>query len=80
MRKIVNAYAFVYACLFVFCRFLMENGGRQALDKLDEWGEWMEYQVDHNDYLAGFVGAVCLMAIPYIIGIIDIVFVTGGAK
>ena len=44
------------------------------LGLLDRLGDWMEDQVDHNDYLAGFVGAVCLMAIPYLVGIIDIVF------
>ena len=44
-----------------------------ALEKLDKLGDWLGDQIDHNDYLAGFVGAVCLMAIPYLIGIIDIV-------
>lgn len=77
LRKIVNAYAFIYACLFVFSRFVMESGGRQVLDKLDAAGEWMEYQVDHNDYLAGFLLALVFFAIPYILGIISIVFVEG---
>ena len=45
-----------------------------ALEKLDKFGDWLGDQIDHNDYLAGFVGAVCLMAIPYLIGVIDIVF------
>ncbi len=40
---------------------------------LDRLGDWMEYQVDHNDYLAGVVGALALLAIPYLIGVIDIV-------
>ena len=44
-----------------------------ALEKLDKLGDWLGDQIDNNDYLAGFVGAVCLMAIPYLIGIIDIV-------
>ena len=44
-----------------------------ALEQLDKFGDWLGDQIDHNDYLAGFVGAVCLMAIPYLIGIIDIV-------
>lgn len=44
------------------------------LDRLGDWmGDWMEYQVDHNDYLAGVVGALALLAIPYLIGVIDIV-------
>ena len=80
MKYVENVYAFIYACLFVFSRFVMENGGRQALDKLDGFGEWLEYQVDTNDYLAGALGALMLIAIPYIVGIIDIVFVTGGTK
>ena len=45
-----------------------------AMELLDRFGDWLEDQIDHNDYLAGFVGAVCLMAIPYLVGIIDIVF------
>lgn len=40
---------------------------------LDRLGDWLEYQVDHNDYLAGAVGALALLAIPYLIGVIDIV-------
>lgn len=44
-----------------------------ALGLLDRLGDWLEYQVDHNDYLAGAVGALALLAIPYLIGVIDIV-------
>lgn len=44
------------------------------LNFLDRAGEWLEYQVDHNDYLAGFLLGIALFAIPYIIGVIDIVF------
>ena len=43
------------------------------LGLLDRLGDWLEYQVDHNDYLAGAVGALALLAIPYLIGVIDIV-------
>ena len=43
------------------------------LEKLDGFGKWLEHQVDHNDYLAGFVFALTLFAIPYLVGIIDIV-------
>ena len=44
-----------------------------ALEQLDRFGKWLEDQIDHNDYLAGFVFGICLFAIPYIIGIIDII-------
>lgn len=40
---------------------------------LDRLGDWMADQVDHNDYLAGAIGALTLIAIPYLIGVIDIV-------
>ena len=45
----------------------------EALALLDRFGDWMVDQVDHNDYLAGFVFAVVLFAIPYLLGIVDIV-------
>ncbi len=53
----------VYAWAYVFV----------LLGLLDRLGDWLEYQVDHNDYLAGAVGALALLAIPYLIGVIDIV-------
>ena len=40
---------------------------------LDRFGKWLADQIDNNDYLAGFVFGICLFAIPYIIGVIDIV-------
>lgn len=49
----------------------------EVLGLLDRFGDWMVDQIDHNDYLAGFVFAVVLFAIPYIVGIIDIVFLGG---
>lgn len=61
MKILKNAWIYGWAYLFV------------ALELLDRFGKWLEDQVDHNDYLAGFIGAVCLMAIPYLIGVIDIV-------
>ena len=46
-------------------------------EKLDQSPEevraWLEEQIDHNDYLAGIVFGICLFAIPYILGVIDIV-------
>ena len=53
----------VYAWAYVFV----------LLGLLDRLGDWLEYQVDHNDYLVGAVGALALLAIPYLIGVIDIV-------
>lgn len=53
----------VYAWAYVFV----------LLGLLDRLGDWLEDQVDHNDYLAGAVGALALLAIPYLIGVIDIV-------
>ena len=44
-----------------------------VLEKLDKLADWLADQVDHNDYLAGFVFALVLFAIPYIIGVVDIV-------
>lgn len=61
MKTLVKVWVYGWAYLFV------------ALELLDRFGKWLEYQVDHNDYLAGFIGAVCLLAIPYLVGVIDIV-------
>ena len=44
-----------------------------ALKPLDRFGAWLEDQVDHNDYLAGAIGAVFLMLLPWLFGVIDIV-------
>ena len=52
-----------YLCAYVFV----------ALEKLDKLSDWLADQVDNNDYLAGFVFALVLFAIPYIIGVVDIV-------
>ena len=43
------------------------------LEQLDRLADWMADQIDHNNYLAGAIGALALMAIPYIIGVFDIV-------
>lgn len=53
----------IYAWAYVFV----------ALEKLDKLSDWLADQVDRNDYLAGFVFALTLFAIPYLVGIIDIV-------
>ena len=44
-----------------------------VLELLDRLADWLGDQIDHNDYLAGFVFGICLFAIPYIVGLIDIV-------
>ena len=43
------------------------------LELIDRAGGWMLYQVDHSDFLAGFVFATVFVTIPYLLGIIDIV-------
>ena len=53
----------IYSWAFIFV----------VLEKLDKLSDWMADQIDHNNYLAGAIGAMALMAIPYIIGVIDIV-------
>lgn len=37
----------------------------EALDRL---GDWMADQVDHNDYLAGALGVVCMYILVYLVG------------
>ncbi len=41
---------------------------------LDRLGDWLEYQVDHNDYLAGAVFVVVLFEFVWAMGIIDVVW------
>lgn len=43
------------------------------LELLDRAGGWLLYQVDNNNYLAGFLVGIALFAIPYLFGVIDIV-------
>jgi hypothetical protein len=38
----------------------------EVLALLDRVGDWMVDQVDHNDYLAGFLFAVVLFAMVYL--------------
>lgn len=61
MKTLKTAWIYGWAYLFV------------ALELLDSFGKWLEDQIDHNDYLAGIVFGICLFAIPYILGVIDIV-------
>ena len=44
------------------------------LEMIDRAGGWLLYQVDTNDYLAGFLAGIALFAIPYLFGFIDITF------
>ena len=61
MKALTTIWCYLWAYVFV------------ALEKLDKLSDWLTDQVDHNDYLAGFVFALTLFAIPYIIGVVDIV-------
>ena len=61
MKTLTMVWCYLWAYVFIL------------LEKMDKLGDWIANQIDHNDYLAGFVFGVCLFAIPYIIGIIDIV-------
>lgn len=68
MKKAEMAWCYLWEYLFIAWELLKRCGKR-----LDLFGEWMEHQVDHNNYLAGFIGAVYLITIPWLIGIIDII-------
>lgn len=46
----------------------------KAINLVDRAGGWLLYQIDNNDYLAGALFGIALFAIPYLFGIIDIVF------
>ena len=61
MKALAKVWIYGWAYLFI------------ALEQLDRFGDWLSDQVDHNDYLAGALFAIALIAIPYLIGIIDIV-------
>ena len=61
MKALTMVWCYLWAYVFM------------ALGKLDKVSDWLADQVDHNDYLAGFVFALVLFAIPYIIGVVDIV-------
>ena len=45
----------------------------KTIDIIDHVGGWMLWQVDNNNYLAGFIAGLCFVAIPYLVGIIDVV-------
>lgn len=45
----------------------------RAVNLIDRAGGWLLWQIDHNDVLEGFLFGVLLFAIPYLLGIIDIV-------
>ena len=61
MKALTMVWCYLWAYVFT------------ALEKLDKLSDWLADQVDHNNYLAGAIGALALMAIPYIIGVFDIV-------
>ena len=45
----------------------------RTIDVIDRAGGWLLWQVDNNDFFGGVIFGICLFAIPYIIGLIDIV-------
>jgi len=45
----------------------------KTIDIIDRAGGWLLWQVDNNDFFAGILFGIALFAIPYIVGIIDIV-------
>lgn len=45
----------------------------KTIEFIDRAGGWLLYQVDNNNYFAGFIAGICFIAIPYLFGIIDIV-------
>ena len=45
----------------------------RMLEMIDRAGGWLLWQVDHNDYFAGALFVVDLIAIVYLVGLIDIV-------
>ena len=45
----------------------------KTIDLIDRAGGELLWQIDNNDYLAGFLFGIALFAIPYLFGIIDIV-------
>ena len=44
-----------------------------VVDAIDRAGGWLLWQIDNNDYFAGALFGIALFAIPYLLGIIDIV-------
>ena len=45
----------------------------KLIELIDRAGGWLLWQVDHNDYFAGVLFGIALFAIPYLLGLIDIV-------
>jgi len=45
----------------------------KTIDLIDRAGGWLLWQVDNNDYFAGFLLGLAFFEIPYVLGIIDIV-------
>jgi len=78
MKKIVNAYAYVYACLWMLCRFVKENCGWviRLARRTDAAAGWAVQQIDHNDFLEGAIFGITLFLLPWVLGIINIAIST----
>ena len=55
MRTVVNVYAFVYACLWVYGKWIW-NG-------LDWFGRKLVDLIDHSDFFAGCVWTYAVMTV-----------------
>ncbi len=62
MKKVwVYAWAYIYV----------------ALGLLDRLGDWLEDQVDHNDFLAGGLIVTSFMIVSWMLGALQIVWMGG---
>ncbi len=52
MKTLVNTYCMVYAIAFLSIRW--------AWRKLDNFGEWLVYLIDHSDFFAGAVVGILI--------------------
>lgn len=60
-----NVWVYAWAYIFV------------ALGLLDRFGDWLQDQVDHNDYLAGGLIVTSFMIVSWMLGALQIVWMGG---
>ena len=58
-------YCMTYGIIVTWLPAIWEQIGKVA--------DRVFWEIDHNDFLSGFMFALVLFAIPYIIGVVDIV-------
>lgn len=66
LKKLESIYAYVFACLWIFSGWLAK--------RFDGAGDWLEDQVDHNDYLAGALIVTSFMIFAWMLGAVQIVW------